>query len=158
MENLTYDRTLSCALDWARAGRIEDWVHLYLRSDGRNVPFSDGLRLAERVWRGPVKIPLSMLTRICGPEEGMKWRTHPVQFEEHVAALMKETASGGDIPPLIVHCCREGLELNDGNHRLEAYRRLGMEEGWVIFWATAGEEEFFPAILDNPDAPCYNKG
>ena len=155
--DLVYDRTLSAALAFAREGRIEEWVHLYLPTDGRNRAFSDGLRLAPRVWKGPIRIPLSMLTRICGPEEGMKWRVHPVQFEEHVAALVREIRSGGDLPPLIVHCCAEGLELNDGNHRLEAYRRLGVGEGWAVFWATEGEEEFFPAVLDNMDAPCYNK-
>jgi len=154
---LTYGRTLTDALAWARAGRIEEWADLYLRSDGRNVPMADGLRLAPRIWRGPVRIPLSMLTRICGPEETMKWRVHPVQFEEHVAALIREIEGGGDLPPLIVHCTPEGLELNDGNHRLEAYRRLGIGEGWAVFWATRGEEEFFPSVLDNPGCPCYNR-
>ena len=156
MENLTYNQTLSCAMEYARAGRIEEWVHLYLPVDGRNQPMADGLRLAPRKWRGPVRFPLSRLTRICGPEEDMKWRTHPVQFEEHVSSLVREIEKGADLPPLIVHCTSEGLELNDGNHRLEAFRRLGIGEYAVLFWATEGEEEFFPAVLDNPDAACYN--
>ena len=154
--DLTYGRTLIDAMAFARAGRIAEWVDLYLRSDGRNVPMADGLRLAPRVWRGPFRIPLSMLNRICGPEEDMRWRVHPVQFEEHVAALTVQIQKGGDLPPLIVHCTADGLELNDGNHRLEAYRRLGVEAGFALFWATRGEEEFFPAVLDNMDAPCYN--
>ena len=144
---LSYDRTLTSSLAFARDGRIEEWVQLYLRSDGRNVPMADGLLLAPRVWKGTVRIPLTLLTRICGPEEEMRWRVHPVQFEEHVASLMEEIRSGGDMPPLIVHCCAEGLELNDGNHRLEAYRRLGVGEGWAVFWATRGEEDFFPPFL-----------
>ena len=156
MGELTYNQTLSCAMEWAKAGRIEEWVHLYLPVDGRNQPMADGLRLAPRIFRGPVPFPLSDLTRICGPEEDMKWRVHPVRFEEHVASLVREIEKGADLPPLIVQCTPAGLELNDGNHRLEAFRRLGIEEYPVIFWATAGEEEFFPAVLDNPDAPCYN--
>ena len=152
--DLIYGRTLTDAMAFAREGKTAEWVDLYLRSDGRNVPMADGLRLAPRVWRGPFRIPLSMLTRICGPEETMKWRVHPVQFEEHVSSLIREIEGGGDLPPLLVHCTAEGLELNDGNHRLEAYRRLGIEEGFALFWATRGEEDVFPPVLDNMGAPC----
>ena len=143
----TYDRTLSCAFRYAEEGRIAEWVHAYLCSDGRNVPFSDGLKLAPRVWIGPVKIPLSLLTRICGPEEDMRWRVGAEGFEQGVVRLMREIEEGADLPPLIVHCAPEGLELNDGNHRLEAYRRLGIGEGFAVFWATEGEEEFIPPFL-----------
>ena len=142
-----YERTLSAALAFAAEGRVEEWVHAYLRSDGRNVPFSDGLKLFPRVWRGPAKIPLSLLTRICGPEEGMRFRVAQAEFEERVSRLAEEVSAGADMPPMIVHCTKVGLELNDGNHRLEAYRRLGLEEGWAIFWATEGEEDFFPPFL-----------
>ena len=142
-----YDRTLSCALRYAEAGRIEEWVHAYLRTDGRNVPMSDGLNLAPRVWIGPVKIPLSILTRICGPEEDMIWRVDREGFEKRTVWLEEEIRNGADLPPVIVHCTAEGLELNDGNHRLEAYRRMGIPEGYAVFWATRGEEEFFPPFL-----------
>ena len=145
-----YGRTLSSALEFARDGRIEEWIHAYLRSDGHNVPFSDGLKLAPRVWRGPVKIPLSLLTRICGPEEGMRFRVDAEGFEARVRFLAGEIASGADMPPLIVHCIADGLELNDGSHRLEAYRRLRIGEGWAVFWATEGEEDFFPPFLTSP--------
>ena len=32
------------------------------------------------------------------------------------------------------------FELNDGNHRLEAYNRLGINEYFVIFWITEKED------------------
>lgn len=38
-------------------------------------------------------------------------------------------------------CKTEGeFELNDGNHRLEAFRRLGVERYHVIFWCTEKQE------------------
>ena len=40
------------------------------------------------------------------------------------------------MPPLIVHYVDGGFELNDGNHRYEAYSRLGIEEYYVIVWIT----------------------
>lgn len=46
--------------------------------------------------------------------------------------------------PLIVHYLIENgndyFELNDGNHRLEAYKRLGIEEYYVIVWITEKDE------------------
>ena len=45
-----------------------------------------------------------------------------------------------DLPPLIVHYCLDGFELNDGNHRYEAYTRLGIKEYYVIVWITEKEE------------------
>lgn len=47
---------------------------MYLLEDGRNVPFSDGLKLFERYYIGPVKMPLELFHRCTGPEENMKYR------------------------------------------------------------------------------------
>ena len=44
------------------------------------------------------------------------------------------------MPPLIVHYVDGEFELNDGNHRLEAYSRLGVLEYYVIVWITEKEE------------------
>lgn len=44
------------------------------------------------------------------------------------------------MPPLIVHYVNGEFELNDGNHRLEAYSRLGIKEYYVIIWITEKEE------------------
>lgn len=51
-----------------------------------------------------------------------------------------------DLPPLIVHYFVESgktegeFELNDGNHRWEAYSRLDIKEVYVIIWITENEE------------------
>ena len=123
---MEYECTLSSAQSFAKNGKLEEWVHTYLLSDGHNKDFSDGLKLFDRYFLGPVKMPLSLLTRCCGPEENMKWRINEEWFEKHVnehsEVLQKET----DMPPLIVHYLIEDgktegeFELNDGNHRLEA--------------------------------------
>ena len=44
------------------------------------------------------------------------------------------------MPPLIVHYTRDGFELNDGNHRYQAYENLGVENVWVIVWITEEDE------------------
>ena len=81
-----------------------------------------------------------------GPEENMKWRINEEWFEKHVNELSEVLKKETDMPPLIVHYLIEDgktegeFELNDGNHRLEAYSRLGIEEYYVIIWITEKNE------------------
>ena len=142
--SLDYKCTVSSAQEYASQNKLEEWVHAYLLSDGRNKEFSDGLKLFDRVFLGPVKMPLSLFTRCCGPEESMKWRVNEEWFEKHVADLQAVIRREKDMPPLIVHYLvedgKECFELNDGNHRLEAYRRLGIQEYFVIVWITEKRE------------------
>ena len=137
---LDYECKLSSAMAYAAEGKLEEWVHAYLLSDGHNREFSDGLKLLDRYFLGPVKMPLSLFERCCGPEEGMRFRVDGNWFEQHVGRLMEVVSREKDMPPLIVHYVDGGFELNDGNHRHEAYRRLGVEEYYVIVWITEKEE------------------
>lgn len=148
-ENVTmhYRGTLSCAQEWAQAGKLEEWVHAYLLSDGHNKPFSDGLKIVDRMYLGPVRMPLSLFHRCTGPvQEGLKFQVHPEVWENHVRQLMEVIPREKDIPPLIVHyMIPEGesvgeFELNDGNNRWEAYTRLGVKEAYVIVWITDQDE------------------
>lgn len=134
---LDYQCTLSSAKAYAAAGRLEEWVHAFLLSDGDNKEFSDGLKLFDRYFIGPVRMPLSLFTRCYGPEENMKFRTNSVEwFEQCVGRLMEVIRKEEDMPPLIVHYVDGGFELNDGNNRHEAYKRLGIPEYDVIVWIT----------------------
>lgn len=71
----------------------------------------------------------------------MKYRASSVAwFEECVGRLMEVIQQEEDMPPLIVHYVDGGFELNDGNNRHEAYKRLGILEYEVIVWITEKEE------------------
>lgn len=137
---MEYKNTLASAVSYARNGKLEEWVHKYLLSDGHNKEFSDGLKIFDRYFLGPIKMPLSLFKRCCGPEEGMQYRISQDGFEKKVNDLKQVIASENDLPPLIVHYVDGEFELNDGNHRLEAYSRLGIEEYFVIVWITEKEE------------------
>lgn len=137
---LEYSSTLTSAIGYARNGKLEEWIHTYLKSDGHNPEFSDGLKLFDRYFLGPVKMPLALFERCCGPEEGMKWQIPEENFNWKVSQLMEVIEKGTDLPPLIVCYVDGGFELNDGNHRHEAYKRLGIEEYFVIVWITEKEE------------------
>ena len=136
---MEYKFTLFSAQKWAKEGRLEEWIHSYLLSEGNNKPFSDGLKLFKRYYIGPVSAPLSLFERCCGPEENMKYVVHPVVFENKVRALMQAYSEGADLPPLIINYTGTAFEINDGNHRFEALKRLGVAEFSVIFWITEQE-------------------
>ena len=70
----------------------------------------------------------------------MKWVIGKEWFEIKVETLKKAIRENPDMPPLIVHYADGEFELNDGNHRYEAYTRLGIKEAYVIVWITEKEE------------------
>ena len=143
---LEYRGTLTSAYRFANNRMLEEWVHAYLLSDGHNEEFSQGLKLLKRYFIGPIKLPLSFLSRCCGPEENMKYRADPDWFYAHVREMENVIQKEYDMPPLIVHFMisddsKDGVfELNDGNHRLEAYKRLGVGEYYVVVWTTERRE------------------
>lgn len=143
---MEYKCTMSSVQNYAKHNKLEEWVHSYLLSDGHNKEFSDGLKLYDRYFLGPIKMPLSLFNRCCGPEENMRWRINEEWFEKHVNELKETIQHEKDMPPLIVHYLvgdgkSDGeFELNDGNHRLEAYSRLGIKEYYVIVWITEKSE------------------
>lgn len=138
---LTYNQSLTTAQAFANVGRIEEWIHIYLCSDGHNKAFSDGLKLDKRFFLGPLRMPLNMFKRCCGPEETMKWQVDAVSFDRHVTTLTKAILAHTNLPPLIIQYTSDGFTLTDGNHRWEAYNRLGITEAAVIIWGTGQSDE-----------------
>ena len=147
---LQYSATLSSAKAYAEAEKLDAWIHLYLNENGRNIPFSDGLKLFDRYYFSPVQMPLRLFHRCAGPEESMTYRIDPDWFQLHVAQLEKAIREDKDMPPLIVHYVDGGFELNDGNHRHQAYENMGMENVWVIVWITeeAEYQDFLAKYVD----------
>ncbi len=143
---LKYSAALSSAKAYAEAEKLDAWIHLFLNEDGRNIPFSDGLKLFDRYYISPVLMPRTLFHRCAGPEPEMKFRIHPERFAKKVAELEQAIGKDADMPPLIVHYTRDGFELNDGNHRYQAYENLGVENVWVIVWIT--EENEYRDFLD----------
>ena len=137
---LKYSATLSSAKAYGEAGKMDVWIHLYLNEEGRNIPFSDGLKLFARYYFSPALFPVSLFKRCAGPEPEMKYRIDKDWWEQRVAGLEKSIQDDPDMPPLMVHYVDGEFELNDGNHRHKAYENLGIENAWVIIWITEKEE------------------
>jgi len=131
---------LKNSLEYCQSNDVEAWVHAFLRNDGGNIPFSDGLKLEERSYFGPITLSLTLFERCCGPEEHMKYVVDGEGFENYVGNMIKSYESGWEMPPLIINYTKGAFELNDGNHRFEALRRCNIREYPVVIWTT-GEED-----------------
>jgi thiamine kinase-like enzyme len=131
--------TLESAL---QATDIEQWVHDYLNSEGNNQAFSEGLKLQKRYFLKPIPLPLNILTRCCGPEDEMPFQISLKGWNSNIERISK-FISEGNIPPLICEM-KDGLIVNDGNHRYEAYKRNGIDWAYVILWNSQSDELFAP--------------
>ncbi|MBO4626956.1 MAG: ParB N-terminal domain-containing protein [Lachnospiraceae bacterium] len=137
---LKYSATLASAMEYGKEEKMDAWVHLYLNEEGRNIPFSDGLKLFDRYFISPAEFPISLFHRCAGPEEDMKYRIDKGWWEHKISELTKAVQAGREMPPMIVHYVDGEFELNDGNHRHKVYEDLGIETAWVIIWITEEEE------------------
>lgn len=148
LDGMDYEGTLTGCRRWATAGRLDEWVHHYLLSDGDNEAFSVGLKEEEAVFLGPVTMPMSLFTRCSGPvEEGLTFRVDAGWWAYKVERIMQAVQAGADLPPLIIgwRGDADAFELNDGNHRWEAFRQLGIGAYPVILWC---HEEELPRLLE----------
>ncbi|HEX8830570.1 MAG TPA: ParB/RepB/Spo0J family partition protein [Longimicrobium sp.] len=128
----------------AERGMLEAWVHAYLSGGAwANPALSDGLRLKERFWVGPVEVRLRDIDRHCGPELGITHWEPRDQWERRLAELQASIGDVMELPPLIVTAYggllrnRDGTHrflTADGTHRLEALKRMGRETFHVLIW------------------------
>ena len=137
---MTFEPTTTSAIEYSKKNKLEEWIHLFLcgdENDGGNEDFSKGLKLEPRKYYSPCLMDLNRFERCCGPEEGMKFRIPALDFNKNVNGIMEKYKKGSwDMPPMIINRIAEKYELNDGNHRFEALKRLGIKEFWVIIWET----------------------
>ena len=70
----------------------------------------------------------------------MTYRVDKDWWEHKISELTKVIQDGTEMPPIIVHYVDGEFELNDGNHRLQVYKDLGIETVWVIIWITEEQE------------------
>jgi hypothetical protein len=120
----------------AAAGRDElgAWVAEFLCSPGSdNAQLAAQLTEKNRWWVGPVQVPLDELNRLAGPPGAPVLQ--PVdddEWRDDVDDLSRQIDDGEEPPPVIVSHRGDQLVLEDGNHRVEALRRAGVDEAWAI--------------------------
>ncbi len=132
--------TLSLVRMYAEEGRIDKWMQDFLRADGKNLALADGLLKEERYYFGLREVPISLFSSIKSGAPEYLHEENAIQYFFDVVDRMKEgLADSWDAPPLIVEYVYGNFQVDDGRHRLEAYRQLGAEKVCAVIWTT-GEE------------------
>ena len=93
-------------------------------------------RLSEqqpRWWLGPVQVPLDQLNRLAGPPGDPVLRAVDDDYwRDDVDDLAQRIEGGLEPAPVIVTYRDDQLMLEDGNHRVEALRRAGVDQAWAV--------------------------
>lgn len=118
-------------------GELEEWVNNFLCGEGENKVLAEGLRKQKRHWIGFVEISLDMLDRCCGWESYMEYKEPLKKWNERVNLCIDFIESGGKLSPFIVFYTKGLFSIRDGNHRYEAYKRLGFKKYWVAIWCNS---------------------
>ncbi|HWI62172.1 MAG TPA: chromosome partitioning protein ParB [Symbiobacteriaceae bacterium] len=134
-------------MQYAKEGRLEEWIHAFLLGPGNNEGLSTGLRLQERFWIGPLELPLSRLSPAAGPDEGYEYVMPRDPWERRVSCMQESLREGWQAPPLILSYGENGdLSIRDGNHRYWALTREGVGSHWCIIWCNS-EAEYREALV-----------
>ncbi|QYG93119.1 ParB N-terminal domain-containing protein [Iamia sp. SCSIO 61187] len=126
--------TTEAARAAAAHDELAEWVAAFLSSPGSdNAALAEQLADQPRWWIGPVEVPLDQLGRLAGPPG------HPVvevvddhEWRDDVDDLAQQVEDGQEPAPVIATHTDDGLKLEDGNHRVEALRRAGVDRAWTV--------------------------
>ncbi len=100
----------------------------------QNIALADGLLLAERNYIGLMEVPISIFSGIKSGAPEYLDKENDIEYFFYVVEQMKESLPQWDAPPLIVEHNDGIFRVNDGRHRLELYRQLGVKKVWAVLW------------------------
>jgi FMN phosphatase YigB (HAD superfamily) len=127
--------TVAGAARAAESGELAQWVGEFLASRGSdNAVLAAALAAEPHWWLGPVRVPLTDLHRLAGPEDDALCAIDPTEWEDDTSQMAASIDAGWEPPPLLAEHREGRLLLQDGNHRYEALRRSGAGDAWVIIW------------------------
>jgi hypothetical protein len=129
------DFTLDGARRAAEQDALADWVRRFLSSAGSdNAELADQLTGQERWWIGPLPLAIDSLHRLAGPpEDPVLVEVDDDHWGDNVEDMADMVADDGwQPPPVVVVYRNDQLVLEDGNHRVEALRRAGVDEAWAV--------------------------
>lgn len=138
--------TLTQAKRYNDNGKIEEWLQLFLRNDGKNIALADGLLLEEREYFGLLKLDMSCFKDVKKGAPEYLNEENDIEYFFRIVENMKNSLEDWDVPPLIVEYRDERFIVNDGRHRLEMFRQVGAQNVDVVLWTTG--EDNIRKLLD----------
>lgn len=128
--------TLS-AQEYAKVGKVEEWVHKFLLSgkgNETNPSFSESLKQEKRWWNGPVELRLEDLSPAVGTEPTLEYIVPREDWHAWTGNLAKTFSQPLALPPLIIEYRSGELSIRDGNTRYGAMQLLKWKTCWVVIW------------------------
>jgi hypothetical protein len=143
-----HEYSVEAARAAAERNELDAWVARFLSSSGSdNAALAAKLLQSPRWWLGPVLLPLDQLQRLAGPPDApVLCPVDEDYWRDDVEEMAERIEDRWEPPPVIVSHRDGGLELEDGNHRVEGLRRAGKGYAWaVIAFEDPGERNRFLA-------------
>jgi hypothetical protein len=155
MDDIDSEFTVESARRAAEEDALADWVRRFLSSpDSDNAELGDQLTDQERWWIGPLPLPIVSLHRLAGPpDDPVLVEVDDDNWRDDVEDMADKVADDGWQPPPVVVTYRDDqLVLEDGNHRVEALRRAGVDESWAVigFDDPDDRDRFVTLALQSP--------
>ena len=134
------ENDLAKALDAIEKGLFEEWLHVFLLGEGRNLLLSEGLKKKKRYWIAPFEMDLSRLKRIGGWEKGMEYVQEKESWKKHVGKMKNSLSKGWKPYPLIVEFKKGIFTVRDGSHRMDALKKAGYKKCWTVIWTNSKKD------------------
>ena len=139
------------AKEYSNRNELGRWLQSFLRDDSYNhaspnISLADGLLLEERFYIGPLLIDLNRINTIR-IEKDIKNENDRLFYQQKENEIIKNY-NNYNMPPLIVEYKNNRLNLVDGNHRYNAFKKLGINKYYVIIWGNKELENNIKLILE----------
>lgn len=120
--------------DAKKAEDLFSWIQEYLHGPGHNKKLANHLLNATELTISFREQGIDNLKCVAGPDQSFKFPIDPIKYELAVSEYASRIEAGWSPPPLIVTKGIFGNEesIADGTHRLEALKRCGIHDFWVI--------------------------
>jgi hypothetical protein len=132
------DWTVDSANVAYREGRLQAWIEAYLQvPDWANPGLLRRVRTYSVGWPSPELVPVDRFRTIAGPGSEFRFPKDPEEWEAGVQAILSQPVTIEQLPPVIGWIDADGsTNLADGNHRLDAAKRLGIPAIWALIHPT----------------------
>jgi len=120
--------------DAKEADDLFSWTQEYLNGPGHNKNLANHLLNSIGLTVSLQEREIDNLVCVAGPDQSFKFPVDPEKYELTVSEYANKIKTGWNPPPLIVTKGIFGNEesIADGTHRLEALKRCGIHDFWVI--------------------------
>ena len=72
--------------------------------------------------------------RLAGPGPAYRYPKNSIEWEAAVQAIVDRGIDIEQMPPVIARPVGTTVHLSDGNHRVDAFRRVGLTHIYTLLW------------------------